>query len=111
MDVNRDKKEEGKDKKENEKEKREETRERKEVKRKKGHVKDRCNDMLEMEPEKDKKEKDKDKLKEKELLKCNSWAELRKSDLTLHDVIRLKRRDNSERTLKNRYSIFITILE
>ncbi|XP_067208133.1 trichohyalin-like isoform X2 [Linepithema humile] len=102
-DVNRDKKEEGKDKKENEKEKREETRERKEEsKRKKENVKDRRNDMLEMEPDKDKKDKDKDRLKEKELLKYNSWPELRKSGLTFDEVIRLKRRDNSERTLKNR---------
>lgn len=62
--------------------------------------------MLEMESDKDKKEKDKDRVKEKELLKCNSWPELRKSGLTLDDVVRLRRRDNSERT-KNRYSIHI----
>lgn len=65
--------------------------------------------MLEMEVEgKDKKEKDKDKWKEKVLLKSNSWAEIRKSGLTLDDIIHLRRRDNSERSsnVKIRYSVF-----
>lgn len=65
--------------------------------------------MLEMEVEgKDKKEKDKDKWKEKVLLKSNSWAEIRKSGLTLDDIIYLRRRDNSERSsnVKIRYSVF-----
>jgi len=68
--------------------------------------------MLEMEIEdKDKKEKDKDKWKEKMLLKSNSWAEVRKYGLTLDDIIHLRRRDNSERSVKIKYSIFVTILE
>lgn len=41
--------------------------------------------------------KDKDKWKEKVLLKSNSWAEVRKSGLTLDDIIYLRRRDNAER--------------
>lgn len=118
MDANRDKKEEGKDKKENEKEKQEETKEKAEAtKNKKENVKERRNDMLEMEVEgKDKKEKDKDKWKEKVLLKSNSWAEVRKSGLTLDDIIYLRRRyhssDNSERSnIKFRYSVSVTILK
>lgn len=69
--------------------------------------------MLEMEVEdKDKKEKDKDKWKEKVLLKSNSWAEVRKSGLTLDDITHLRRRDNSERSnVKIRYSILMTILK
>lgn len=68
--------------------------------------------MSEMEVEgKDKKEKDKDKWKEKVLLKSNSWAEVRKSGLTLDDIIHLRRRDNSERPVKIRYSIFVKILK
>ena len=55
---------------------------------------------------KDKKEKDKDKSKEKELLKCNSWVELQKSGLTLDDVIYLRRRGNTERSVRNRYNIY-----
>jgi len=97
--ANRDKKEDGKDK----KEKQVETRERNEgLKNKKENVKEKRNDMLEMEVEgKDKKEKDKDKWKEK-MLKYNSWAEVRKSGLTLDDIIHFRRRDNSERSVKIR---------
>jgi len=97
-DENRDKKEEGKDKRESEKEKQEETKERTEsTKNKKENIKERRNDTLEIEVEgKDK--KDKDKWKEKVLLKSNSWAEVRKSGLTLDDIIYLRRRDNAERS-------------
>lgn len=64
--------------------------------------------MSEMEVEsKDKKEKDKDKWKEKILLKSNSWAEVRKSGLTLDDIIYLRRRNNSERSVKIRYMFVI----
>ncbi|KYM80481.1 hypothetical protein ALC53_09031 [Atta colombica] len=102
-DTNRDKKE-GKDKKETIKEKEEETKEKIEaIKNKKESIKERQNDMSEMEVEsKDKKEKDKDKWKEKVLLKSNSWAELRKSGLTLDDTIHFRRRNNSERSIKIR---------
>ncbi|KAM0729813.1 Uncharacterized protein ACS0PU_003690 [Formica fusca] len=104
MDTSRDKREEEKDRKENEKEKREETREKRDgTKSKKENIKDKRNDILEMEAEdKDKKEKDKDRWKEKELLKCNSWVELQKSGLTLDDISHLRRRDNTERFVRNR---------
>lgn len=103
-DTSRDKKEDEKDRKESEKEKREETKERKEgTKNKKENIKDKRNDVLEVEAEsKDKKEKDKDRWKEKELLKCNSWMELQKSGLTLNDISQLRRRNNTERSFRNR---------
>lgn len=65
--------------------------------------------MLEVEAEgKDKKENTKDKWKEKELSKCNSWADLRKSGLILEDISHIKRHDNSERSSRNRYgNIFV----
>ncbi|XP_019889605.2 trichohyalin isoform X2 [Ooceraea biroi] len=104
MDSSRDKRDEGKDRKENEKERREETREKRDgAKSKKENTKDKRHDALEGEAEsKDKKDKDKDRWREKELMKCNSWAELRKSGLTLDDIVQLKKRDNSERAAKNR---------
>ncbi|KAL6255012.1 hypothetical protein P5V15_013347 [Pogonomyrmex californicus] len=96
--AHRDKKEEGKGKKEKE----EETREKNEgIKNKKENIKERGNDMLEMKLE-SKDKQDKNKWKEKLLLKCTSWAEIRKSGLTLDDIIHLKRRDNSERSVKVR---------
>lgn len=102
--MSRDKREEEKDKKENEKEKREGT------KNKKENTKDKRNNMLEMEAEgKDKKEKDKDKWKEKGLSKCKSWMELQKSGLTLDDINHFRRREYTERSVRNRYSIIIKI--
>lgn len=98
-DTNRNKKE-GKDKKENEKEK-QETKERIETKNKKENVKEKRNDVSETEIE-GKAKKEKDKWKEKVLLKSNSWAEVRKSGLTINDIIHLRKRDNSERSIKIR---------
>jgi len=66
--------------------------------------------MLGIEAEgKDKKEKDKDRSKEKELSKCKSWMELQKSGLTLDDINHLRRRENTERSVRNRYSTIIKI--
>lgn len=110
-DASRDRKEEGKDKKESEKEKREDTREKKSsTKNKKENTKDKRNDVSEVETEnKDKKDKNKDnKSREKEFMKCNSWAEIRKCGLDLNNVINSKKRDNTERPLRNRYSPFLT---
>jgi hypothetical protein len=108
MESSRDKRDEGKDRKENEKERKEETKEKRDnAKNKKENIKDKRNDTLEIEAEsKDKKDKDKDRLREKELIKCNSWAELRKSGLTLEDIIQFRKHDNSERVIKNRYFIY-----
>ncbi|XP_025996734.1 uncharacterized protein LOC105198112 isoform X1 [Solenopsis invicta] len=103
IDVSRDKKEEGKDKKENGKEKQDETREKTETtKTKKENTKEKRNDTPETEAEgKDKRDKDKrDKWKEKVLLKSNSWAEVRKFGLTLDDVIYLRRRVISKKSVK-----------
>jgi len=73
------------------------------AKNKKENIKDKRNDSLEVEAEgKDKKDKDKERLREKELTKYNSWAELRKSGLTLEDI-QFRKHDNSERAIKNRY--------
>lgn len=55
---------------------------------------------------KNKKDKDKDRWREKELIKCNSWTELRKSGLTFDDIAQLRKRDNSERVVKNRYTSY-----
>lgn len=72
-------------------------------------MKDKRSGTVEVEVEgKDKKDKDKDREKEKELLKYNSWAELRKSGLTLSDIAQLRKRDNSERIIKNRYFVYVT---
>lgn len=102
---------EGKDRKENEKEKREETREKREdTKNKKESTKDKRSDTLEMEAEtKNRKRKNKDRGREKEVIKCNSWSELRKSSLSLDDIIHLRRRSNCDRVVKNRYNIYIKI--
>lgn len=110
MDIHRDKKEEGRDKKEIEKDKREETKEkREEIKHKKENIKENQNTLSEMEMEyEDMKETDKEK--EKELMQCTSWAKLRKSGLSLDNIIHLRRRDNVERIIKNRYNIFIIIV-
>lgn len=107
IDANRDRREEGKDKKESEKEKREDSREKKNgTKSKKENAKDKRNDTSEMDAEnKDKKEKNKDRSKEKELMKCNSWADIRKCGLDFSDIIYFKKRD-MERSLRNRYNKF-----
>lgn len=56
---------------------------------------------------KDKREKDKDRWKEKILSKSSSWAEVRKSGLTLDDIIHIRRRDNPERSnVKVRYGVY-----
>lgn len=56
---------------------------------------------------KDKREKDKDRWKEKILSKSSSWAEVRKSGLTLDDIIHIRRRDNPERSnVKIRYRVY-----
>lgn len=109
IDVNRDRREEGKERKESEKEKREETRDRRSgAKIKKENTGDKRNNMLGMEAEnKERREKDKDRGKEKELMKCSSWAELRKLGLSIDDIIHLRRRDNTQRPLKNRYNAFL----
>ncbi|XP_014470485.1 PREDICTED: trichohyalin-like isoform X2 [Dinoponera quadriceps] len=104
-DMSRDKREEGKDRKESEKDKREDKKERKNrTKSKKESSKDKRNDISETEVEnKDKKEKDKDNRdKEKEFVRCNSWAEIRKCGLYVNDIVHNKRRDNTERPLRNR---------
>lgn len=61
---------------------------------------------------KDKREKDKDRWKEKVLSKSSSWAEVRKSGLTLDDIIHIRRRDNLERSnIKVRYGVSVIILK
>lgn len=62
---------------------------------------------MEVEDKRDKREKDKDRWKEKVLSKSSSWAEVRKSGLTLDDIIHIRRRDNSERlNVKARYGVY-----
>ncbi|KAK2586720.1 hypothetical protein KPH14_011755 [Odynerus spinipes] len=100
IELNRDKKDDGRDKRESQKDKREEVREKKEGskdrKEKQNDFREGCADV------KDKKDKNRFKDKEKEMIKYGSWAELKNSDVTLDEFIQLRRQENSERPVKSR---------
>ncbi|KAG7207404.1 hypothetical protein KM043_009056 [Ampulex compressa] len=99
----REKRDDGRDKRDAERDKREDTKEKKDSKDKRESLRERRSYSCEKGVEcKDRKDKERSRGKEKELIKCTSWAELRKSALTIDEVIDIKRRDYSERPLKNR---------
>ncbi|XP_046828029.1 repetitive organellar protein-like isoform X3 [Vespa crabro] len=102
VELNRDKKDDGKDKKEGHKDKKEEIREKKEESKDK---KEKQNDLRESIADvKSKKDKNKlkDKEKEREIKKYGSWAEMKKSGVTLDEVIQLRKPEISERSIKSR---------
>lgn len=108
-DENRDRRDEERDRRDSEKEKWEDVREKKGVKEKREGLREKRSDSQERPCEvKDRREKEKDKEKGKEsnIMNSSSWAELKKCGITMDDIIDIKRRDHSERSIKNRF-VFI----
>ncbi|XP_076277908.1 uncharacterized protein LOC143207903 isoform X2 [Lasioglossum baleicum] len=101
----RDRREDEKDRKDDDKDRWEDVREKKGAKEKRESVREKRSLSREKSSEvKDKKEKerDKDKGKEKDIMNLSSWSELKKCGITMDDIIDIRRRDYSDRLMKNR---------